>query len=188
MLNRNIKLGVTRTREVSASLGVRFTYTYERVSRVATKMALFGPDDDGRNTLPEGIDFGLGHLDYMMGVEAMLPDDRRKCVLVLDELKQVYKGMLQQVGKRGIWSVLCFPKQNSEAFEQLLRRRVPQALVMLAYYCVLLDQLDARWWVNGRASRVVRNVVEAVDERWRSWIDWPVQAVLMKREMEPWTD
>ena len=31
------------------------------------------------------MDFGLNHLDFMLGVDVMLPDDRRTCALILVE-------------------------------------------------------------------------------------------------------
>jgi len=77
-------------------------------------------------------------------------------------------------------AILCFPKQESAAFAQLIKRRVPQAMVILAYYCVLLDVLNSRWWIRGWSTRVLRDVVGSLDEQWRQWIEWPVESVLMK--------
>lgn len=131
-------------------------------------------------TLPEGMDFGLNHLDYMIGVDAMLPDDRRKCALVLAELKQVYDTVLRAQGNCSIAQILVFPKQDSAAFSQLVKRRVPQALIILAHYCVLLDVLDTRWWIHGWSSRVLRDILGTLEEQWRTWIEWPVQSVLLK--------
>ncbi|EMC97203.1 hypothetical protein BAUCODRAFT_121704 [Baudoinia panamericana UAMH 10762] len=139
-------------------------------------------------TLPEGMDFGLGHLDFMLGVDAMMPDERRTCALILAELKQIYNGLLRQQGQFSIASVVCFPKQDSAPFSQLVRRRVPQALVILAYYCVVLDVLDSRWWIHGWSSRVLQDIMSTLDDQWQSWIEWPVQSVLFKAaQTEPST-
>ena len=43
--------------------------------------------------IPDGMDFGLAHLDFMLGVDAMIPDDRRVCAVVLAELKQIYESV-----------------------------------------------------------------------------------------------
>lgn len=129
------------------------------------------------HTMPEGIDFGLGHLDHMIGRGAMLSDDRRYCVMVLDELKQVYREVAGPGGPPIVSSILRFPKQDPVPYLLLLKRRLPQALVMLAYYCVLLDQLNQRWWINGWASRILQEIVSTVSEPWQSWIGWPVQTV-----------
>lgn len=141
----------------------------------------------GETPLPRGFDFGLSHLDYMLGVDIMMPDDRRTCALILAELKQTYGFVLRQQGNCSVSTIVCFPKQDSAKFSQLIKRRVPQALVILAYYCVLLDLLNGRWWIHGWSSRVLRDIVGTLEEQWQSWIEWPVQSVLLKtnRECEP---
>jgi len=135
------------------------------------------------HALPEGLDFGLNHLDFMLSIDVMLPDDRRTCTLVLAELKQIYDNVLQQQGNCSVASILCFPRQDPAPFSQLIRRRVPQALVILAFYCVLLDVIDARWWIHGWAARVLRDVMGTLEEQWQSWIEWPVQSVLLKEQI-----
>lgn len=130
------------------------------------------------------MDFGINHLDFMLSVDVMLPDDRRTCALILAELKQIYETVLTVQGTCSIASILCFPKQDSGKFAQLIKRRLPQALIILAYYCVLLDILDNRWWIHGWSTRVLRDVLGSLDEQWRHWIEWPVQSVLM-RESAP---
>ncbi|KAK4901600.1 hypothetical protein LTR27_001372 [Elasticomyces elasticus] len=136
----------------------------------------------GGYTAPDGMDFGLNHLDYMLGVDAMLLDDRRVCSLILAELKQIYDSVLRQQGQTSVASILCFPKMDSAPFSQLIKRRVPQALVVLAYYCVLLDVLDSRWWIRGWSARVLRDIMGTLPEQWQSWIEWPVQSVLLKNQ------
>lgn len=133
--------------------------------------------------LPEGMDFGLNHLDFMIGIHNMVPEERRTCVLVLAELKQLYDQMLSSQASCGMSMVMCFPKQDPTHFSLLLKRRLPQALIILAYYTVLLDLLDNRWWISGWGRRVLSDVVGNLGDEWKSWIDWPVQTVLMKSAM-----
>jgi hypothetical protein len=132
------------------------------------------------NDLPEGMAFGLNHLDFMIGMHSMVSDERRTCVLVLAELKQMYAQILSAQGSCGMSMVMCFPKQDPSRFSLLLKRRLPQALIILAYYTVLLDLLDARWWIRGWGRKVLGDVVVSLGDEWKSWIDWPVQTVLMK--------
>jgi len=134
--------------------------------------------------VPEGIDFGVGHLDFMLGVEAMMLDDRRTCALALAELKPIYDNVLRTQGHSTVGTIVCWPRQDSTAFANLVKRRLPQALVILAYYCVLLDVLDSRWWVHGWAARVLRDILGSVGVHWRRWVEWPVQSVLSK-ELQP---
>lgn len=133
-----------------------------------------------RYALPEGLDFGIGHLDFMLGIDSMIPDDRRICALILAELKQIFNNVIKRQGSCGVASILCFPKQDSAPFSDLLKRRVPQALIILAYYTVLLDILNSRWWIHGWAARVLQDIIATLDDRWKHWIEWPIQTVLMK--------
>ena len=131
------------------------------------------------------MNFGLAHLDFMLGVDAMLPEDRRTCAIVLAELKAIYDNVLTSQGACSMASILCFPKQDSGNFALLIKRRLPQALIILAYYCVLLDVLDNRWWIQGWSKRVLQDVHGSLDEQWRHWIEWPVQSIMMKEHPPP---
>ena len=137
--------------------------------------------------LPEGMDFGLNHLDFMLSFDTILPDDRRICSLILAELKQIYDNVLQVQVQCSIASILCFPKQDGGKFARLIKHRSPPALIILAYYCVLLDVLDNRWWIHGWSSRVLRDIMGSLDESWKHWIEWPVQSVLNKDYLAPAT-
>jgi len=144
-----------------------------------------GNTDCIASELPEGMDFGLNHLDFMIGMHSMVPDERRTCVLVLAELKQTYSSMLHMRGNCGISSIMCWPQENKTAFASLLKRRNPQALIILAYYSVLLDLLDGRWWLQGWGRMLLRNVIGSLGDEWKSWVDWPMQTVLMKQPSQP---
>lgn len=126
------------------------------------------------------MDFGLNHLDYMIGLEAMDVDERRACVLILNELKVAYSNVLQGREECGVAAILCFPKRDPTSFGLCLHKRLPQALIILGYYCVLLDVLDGRWWIHGWASKVMNEIVESLDQKWQHWIEWPMQSVLAK--------
>lgn len=131
--------------------------------------------------LPEGMEFGLNHLDFMIGMHDMPFQERQTCLVILSELKQLYAQVLNSQGRCGMSTIMCFPKHDPSHFSTLLKRRHPQALVILAYYTVLLDLLDSRWWVNGWSRRVLGDVVCSLGDEWKSWVEWPIQTVLMKQ-------
>jgi hypothetical protein len=111
-----------------------------------------------------------------------MPDDRQTCVLVLAELKILYQSALPTQQTCNVASILCFPKQGSAAFASLVKRRIPQALIILAHYCVMLDILDDKWWISGWARRVLQDVLSSMNERFQQWIQWPVDVVMMKSD------
>lgn len=135
--------------------------------------------------LPEGMEYGLGHLDFMIGMHNMLPDDRRVCVLMLGDLKAAYSAVVNAQGTCTIATSICFPTCDPTSFQALLKQRYPQALVILAHYAVLMDIWDSRWWIHGWGKRVLRDIVGALSDEWKTWIEWPVQIVLMKSTPQP---
>ncbi|GAB7361530.1 hypothetical protein MBLNU230_g1585t1 [Neophaeotheca triangularis] len=131
---------------------------------------------------PAGIDYRLTHLDFLLGIEPMVPEERNVLALVLAELKTLYQGMMGVAGGAGgVSAILRFPKrQDAAPFADMVKRRRPQALVLLAYYCVLLDSLEDRWWVEGWAGRVLEDINSTLEPQWLHWISWPTTVCLMK--------
>ncbi|KAM3420528.1 hypothetical protein BST61_g3793 [Cercospora zeina] len=131
--------------------------------------------------LPQGLDLGLNHLEYMLGIEAMLPNERTACVLAIEELRSLHQSLQAQSSSAcGIASLMCWPKQESAAFSDMVRRRIPQALVIVSYHCVMLNLLDGRWWAQGCAERILQDVLLNLNGGWKNWVQWPIQAVMFR--------
>lgn len=126
------------------------------------------------------MELGLGHLDYMLAYEPLTVEENQALTIALAELKQVYSNVVQAGSATGIALVICWPKQECAGFSQMLRHRTPQALVILAYYCVILDLLDHKWYLKSWGSRVLQDTSDHLDEKWKSWIQWPLRTVLMR--------
>ncbi|KJX94527.1 hypothetical protein TI39_contig4181g00002 [Zymoseptoria brevis] len=123
---------------------------------------------DGTNPGVHGtMPCGLIHLDFLLDSHPMQPGERRTCVTVLAELKVLYDSLLPIRRSCSVASILCFPKQGSGQFASLVKRRVPQALILLAHYCVLLDVLDDKWWFRGWARRLLQDVQDSLNERFQ---------------------
>ncbi|GIZ43373.1 hypothetical protein CKM354_000660300 [Cercospora kikuchii] len=134
--------------------------------------------------LPEGLDLGLNHLDYMLGIEAMLPNERAACALAIDELRSLHQSLLpQSTSGCGVASLLCWPKQESATLSDMVRRRIPQALVIVSYHCVILNLLDGRWWARGWGERVLQDVLLNLNDGWKNWVQWPVQALMFRENV-----
>jgi hypothetical protein len=56
-----------------------------------------------------------------------------------------------------------------------LHERKPEALSIFAYFCVLLKQLNARWWLEGWSIHLISQIYAALDEEHRLWISWPIR-------------
>ncbi|KAL8742025.1 MAG: hypothetical protein Q9190_005433 [Brigantiaea leucoxantha] len=90
-----------------------------------------------------------------------------------------------------IATAFTWPVAVPEEFIRLLNMRTPEALVILAHYCVVLHHLDDYWWLRGWAAHLVHNIYAEIDEPWRVWIQWPSDVIdrnekcLMWRPMTP---
>ena len=65
----------------------------------------------------------------------------------------------------------------SEEMVGSLERKEPYALVILAYWAVLLKHMDSAWFMDGWAEHVLSGISTCLDEEFRPWIEWPMKQV-----------
>ncbi|KAF2249380.1 hypothetical protein BU26DRAFT_317700 [Trematosphaeria pertusa] len=65
-----------------------------------------------------------------------------------------------------------WPGSVSHDFVNLLHSRRPEALVILAHYCVLLKQLNWCWYLRGVGDAMLGAIDHELGDRWRHWITW----------------
>jgi hypothetical protein len=65
-----------------------------------------------------------------------------------------------------------------QLYLQLLGDLKPQALILLAHYCILLRKGgDQYWYMEGAAERLLSSIRSILGEEWNPWIAWPLQMV-----------
>ncbi|PSR80520.1 hypothetical protein BD289DRAFT_440630 [Coniella lustricola] len=73
---------------------------------------------------------------------------------------------------------LSWPISISEAFIKLLREKHPAAIVLLTYYCVIVQGTESRtWYTRGWASKLLLAAEVLVPSPWAALIEWPLQRV-----------
>ena len=82
-------------------------------------------------------------------------------------------------------AVYSWPIRVPQAYITLLSARRPEALVLLAYQCVLLKQAEPCWHMDGQARRLISIIYEDLDVGWRHWIEWPLQVIGFDAMYEP---
>ncbi|KAF2452812.1 hypothetical protein BDY21DRAFT_424866 [Lineolata rhizophorae] len=99
------------------------------------------------------------------------------------ELETTFSRKIQarEIQRDGFAAVCVWPAAVPPEYMKLLRQREPRALVLLAYFAMLLHDYDRRWILDGWARRVVMSVECLLREEWRHWLEWPKQMV----ELEP---
>ncbi|KAH0608345.1 uncharacterized protein H6S33_001479 [Morchella sextelata] len=68
--------------------------------------------------------------------------------------------------------IFQWPICVSDKYVSLLKERRPRALVIFAYYCVLLKRME-------RIERSIRDL-----EKWKKWLEWPAKMVRVRTQIE----
>lgn len=75
-------------------------------------------------------------------------------------------------GQRFI-AVQIWPVRVLEEYACLLDQRCPEALVILAYYAVLLHRAKDYWVVGGSGKFLIQSISNYLGGYWADWLDWP---------------
>lgn len=82
------------------------------------------------------------------------------------------------------WKVLAvWPARIEDEYMTLLADRHPGALILLAYFCIILKRIDELWYFHGRPAKLVASILQSLDERWQPAITEVVDQVLGQRDM-----
>jgi hypothetical protein len=65
----------------------------------------------------------------------------------------------------------------SNEYLELLVQEEPVALIVFAYYCVALQQIEWMWWMEGLSTRLLMQLYSALDEKYRGWLKWPQEEI-----------
>ena len=62
-----------------------------------------------------------------------------------------------------------------DEYVQLLNQRRQEALVVFAFFCVILKRFDHIWYMSGWSTHILGNIWYMLDEQHRLWIQWPME-------------
>lgn len=117
-------------------------------------------------------------------VERDITDDeeRGKYLTAIDGLYQIMREVYERrsAGTPGVGLtdlLIGWVYRLSEGMVGSLERKEPYALVILAYWAVLLRYMDSAWFMSGWAEHVLSGVSMYLDEDFRAWIEWPLKQV-----------
>jgi hypothetical protein len=71
------------------------------------------------------------------------------------------------------WSILVPAR-----FGEMLTKRIPEALIILSFYAVLLHRLH-NFWVFGSSGRfLIESITDYLGPTWKQWLIWPNQQLV----------
>lgn len=114
--------------------------------------------------------------DFRRFVEQSIGDWGRRHVYydTLDELNLTF-GVFYEVPCQRDLIGIFFWVVLSEKFLPLLADMEKEALVVLAYFCILLNKLPAQWWLDGWVNYLMEKIYDTLGEEHRIWIQWPME-------------
>ena len=115
---------------------------------------------------PSNYSFGKGREDLVACKEA-LEELRRLCACLHKPVTAVRTQVMIAIH---VW-----PGTVSQRFVELMDERRPEALVLLAHYCVLLKKVNSSWWLQGVGERLLMAIDRELGSEWRPWIEWALE-------------
>ena len=76
-----------------------------------------------------------------------------------------------------------WPVMVPQDYISLLNLKKPEALIILAHYCIILHHLDYYWWMKGWAMHIIENIQHELDESLRFWIQWPTSVITVDEKV-----
>lgn len=109
------------------------------------------------------------------------PDNERKAYLeAVDELSKSFSLVFDDPSHRNAGDpsdILIWLLSVSDDFLTLLKKRKPPALVVFAYFCVIMRRLEWAWWMEGWSVHLVSAIYDTMDETHRNWMQWPMEQI-----------
>lgn len=99
--------------------------------------------------------------------------------LAIHELLKTFTNVsiLADRGLNYIPTAFVWPIAIPPLYLDLLGSKKPEAMVILAYYSVLLHKMDREWYMKGWACHLVTTIEASIGKEWQEWLAWPKEVI-----------
>ncbi len=140
--------------------------------------------DDFKASLPSEIEEAFARLHSLNLTHTLDDRDREVLYLALDSLKTVFKMLASPGGTQNPHVAIAWPNLLPERFAELLGKRQVLAMVLIAYYCVVLERVPKVWWLRGWSADLLDAVWGNItDGCLREEVKWARDRVGLVREV-----
>ncbi|KAJ5146985.1 hypothetical protein N7526_000337 [Penicillium atrosanguineum] len=87
---------------------------------------------------------------------------------VVEELPQMHDTAL----------AFIWPMRATPDYLVLLEDKRPEALLVFAYYCALLQLMSSRWFIKGWPLSILESIRDTIEDKWIWLLGWPLETVL----------
>jgi hypothetical protein len=163
-------------RDVPIVLGEMWDWVRE--SEIAPMFA--GRELDNTIILPDDVANAIKLLEEQNELSSSR-SERDIYTLAIQGVKDCFK--LTSSNDRDNGMVLSWPISVSQEYIALLGSRQQMALVILAHYAVILNEIKDTWWAMGWGSKLIQEVHQVLDCEWKVLIAWPMDKTVMRRRI-----
>lgn len=104
--------------------------------------------------------------------------DREMYIEAVDSLSQSYAFLMADVSRAADTTVVMpWLFEAPDQFMDCLQRKSPPALIIFAYFCVLVKKLDWMWWLEGLSDKFMAEIFNALPPEYQEWLRWPSEAI-----------
>ncbi|KAJ8071189.1 hypothetical protein OCU04_001527 [Sclerotinia nivalis] len=134
-----------------------------------------GRELDDNIILPKDVADAVELLEECNQLSADPGSDKEAYALAIQGLKTCFKYLLSKERDNGI--VLKWPVDVSQDYTELLSLRRPIALVILAYFAVILEEVRECWWTKGWGTQLIQEVSQVLGVEWEGLLAWPMDKI-----------
>lgn len=152
-------------------------WTWIRESEVAPMFA--GRRTDESIVLSDDVLNAIKLLEDRNQLMSRSDSDRHTYTLAINGLKGCFKLVWSKERDNGM--VFSWPISVGQEYIAFLRSHQQMALVILAHYAVILNEIRDTWWVMGWGSKLIQELDQVVEDEWKSLLVWPMEMIVKGR-------
>lgn len=104
---------------------------------------------------------------------------RTACITAIEELfTYIAVFMTNPENHACLRLITAWPNMAGKAYMDMLYERHPLALVILAYFAILLHMRRSNWYINGWSEFILRHVDSLLGDEWEPVLKWPRDVIL----------
>ncbi|KAH9217055.1 hypothetical protein DL95DRAFT_295802 [Leptodontidium sp. 2 PMI_412] len=148
--------------------------------------AMFVPwkdlDPNRADPLPEDEERRFQELAESWSVASTVSEERRKILDgALRDTRRVFSMLTLFPELSKITIIMAWLTQISDEYLELLEHKFPQAILIVMYYCIVLQRLESAWWMKGKAENLMQTMIDVLGSGWERWTRWPIEKVFHRQ-------
>jgi len=94
------------------------------------------------------------------------------------KMKRIFSmlAFMPHIGKLHV--VMAWFSWIPDGFLVMLESKVPEALLVVMYFCVALKDAEIVFWLEGKTVNLLKTCLDAIGDGWERWTRWPIDQVL----------